>query len=72
MPDISVQDLTNKLLSEGFASKAPITGVLTAPIAETAMVITLDELSPYELDPRLTRNPLYDEIKASIRERGLD
>ncbi|MFP9494536.1 ParB family protein [Pectobacterium brasiliense] len=72
MPDISVQGLTNKLLSEGFARKTPITGVLSAPIAETAMVITLDELSPYELDPRLTRNPLYDDIKASIRERGLD
>ncbi len=23
------------------------------------MVVTLDELRPYELDPRLTRNPLY-------------
>jgi len=29
-------------------------------------------LRPYELDPRLTRNPLYEEIKASIRQRGLD
>ncbi|MCW2478015.1 ParB family protein [Candidatus Symbiopectobacterium sp. NZEC135] len=72
MPDISVQDLTNKLLSEDFASKAPIAGMLSSPVVETSMVITLDELSPYELDPRLTRNPLYDEIKASIRERGLD
>ncbi|VFR30435.1 Protein with ParB-like nuclease domain in PFGI-1-like cluster [plant metagenome] len=36
------------------------------------MVVTLDELASYELDPRLTRNPRYDEIKESIRERGLD
>ena len=36
------------------------------------MTVTLDELRPYELDPRMVRNPLYDEIKESIRERGLD
>jgi ParB family protein of integrating conjugative element (PFGI_1 class) len=36
------------------------------------MLLTLDQLAPYELDPRIMRNPKYDEIKASIRERGLD
>ncbi|HCM5829507.1 ParB family protein [Klebsiella pneumoniae] len=72
MPDISVQDLAGKLLSKGFTNQASTSEPLSAPIAETAMVVTLDELSPYELDPRLTRNPLYEEIKASIRERGLD
>ncbi|WKV49533.1 ParB family protein [Dickeya fangzhongdai] len=72
MPDISVQDLAGKLLNEGFTSKVQIAEVLSAPVAETAMIVTLDELSPYEFNPRLTRNPLYDEIKASIRERGLD
>ncbi|WP_134485571.1 ParB family protein, partial [Pseudomonas aeruginosa] len=33
---------------------------------------TLDQLRPYDHDPRVTRNPAYAEIKASIRERGLD
>ncbi|MEX5670031.1 hypothetical protein ABFV57_34865, partial [Pseudomonas neuropathica] len=50
----------------------PVAQTLTAPIVETPMIVTLDELYPYELDPRITRNPLYDDIKASIRERGLD
>ena len=36
------------------------------------MVLTLDELAPYNLNPRTTRNPLHDEIKASIQARGLD
>ena len=36
------------------------------------MVVTLDQLRPYDHDPRVTRNPAYEEIKASIRERGLD
>ena len=36
------------------------------------MVVTLDQLRPYDHDPRVTRNPAYAEIKASIRERGLD
>ncbi|QIQ22123.1 ParB family protein [Zophobihabitans entericus] len=42
------------------------------PTEEVAMIVTLDQLRPYEHNPRITRNPLYDEIKASIRERNLD
>jgi len=36
------------------------------------MVVTLDQLRPYDHDPRKKRNPAYEEIKVSIRERGLD
>lgn len=43
-----------------------------APAGDTPMVISLEQLRPYELNPRVVRNPLYDDIKASIRERGLD
>jgi ParB family protein of integrating conjugative element (PFGI_1 class) len=64
--------MAGKLLAEGFAPDRPSTAVLSDPIADTPIVVTLDELSPYELNPRLTKNPLYDDIKASIRERGLD
>lgn len=66
------RDMANKLLAEGFARTSPDVEALTDPIADTPMVVTLDQLRPYELNPRVTRNPLYDEIKASIRERGLD
>ncbi|HBR1079954.1 TPA: ParB N-terminal domain-containing protein [Klebsiella quasipneumoniae subsp. quasipneumoniae] len=42
------------------------------PPAENMLELTLDNLRPYENNPRITRNPRYEEIKASIRERGLD
>ncbi|GAB1671129.1 ParB family protein [Mannheimia haemolytica] len=34
--------------------------------------ITLDKLKPFEGNPRKTKNPKYEEIKASIKARGLD
>ncbi|MGQ5288499.1 ParB family protein [Pectobacterium actinidiae] len=72
MADISAQEMAAKLMSDGFGRTGPVADALTDPVADTPMVVTLDDLRPYELDPRITRNPLYDEIKASIRERGLD
>ncbi|AIL62202.1 ParB family protein [Pseudomonas alkylphenolica] len=72
MTDVSPQEMANKLMSDGFSRTGPVAETLTDPITDTAMVVTLDQLRPYELDPRLTRNPLYEEIKASIRQRGLD
>lgn len=72
MADLTPADMASKLLAEGFQRQGPAARSLSDPIADTPMVVTLDELRPYELDPRITRNPLYDEIKASIRERGLD
>ncbi|MGP3790485.1 ParB family protein [Pseudomonas sp. B392_1p] len=72
MADLTPQEMASKMLADGFSRSGPIAEALSDPIAETPMVVTLDDLRPYELDPRITRNPLYDEIKASIRERGLD
>jgi ParB family protein of integrating conjugative element (PFGI_1 class) len=64
--------MAGKLLMDNFSHTGPVAQTLSDPISDTPIVVTLDELRPYELDPRLTRNPLYDEIKASIKERGLD
>jgi ParB family protein of integrating conjugative element (PFGI_1 class) len=72
MANVTPQEMAGKLMAEGFSRSGPAAQALSDPLTDTPMVITLDELRPYELDPRLTRNPLYDEIKASIRERGLD
>ena len=33
-------------------------------------VLTIDLIKPYDRNPRRTINPLYDEIKASIRAKG--
>ncbi|MGK8436731.1 ParB family protein [Ectopseudomonas hydrolytica] len=72
MADVTPQEMAGKLLAKGFSRSGPVVSELSDPIVETPMIVTLDELFPYELDPRITRNPLYEEIKASIRERGLD
>lgn len=72
MPDLTVQDMAARLRGERFTRTEPSAQTLGDPIADTPMIVTLDELRPYELNPRLTRNPKYDEIKTSIRERGLD
>lgn len=72
MATVTPEEMAGKLMAEGFSHSGPAAQVLSDPLTDTPMVVTLDDLRPYELDPRLTRNPLYDEIKASIRERGLD
>jgi len=66
------QQMAGKLLAAGFERSGPSTSALSDPIADTPMVVTLDQLRPYDHDPRKKRNPAYEDIKASIRERGLD
>ncbi|EBY9795335.1 hypothetical protein D5W68_07200 [Salmonella enterica subsp. enterica serovar Minnesota] len=72
MADLTSQDMAGKLLAAGFERSSPSVTTLSDPIADTPMVVTLDQLRPYDHDPRKKRNSAYDEIKASIRERGLD
>ena len=36
------------------------------------MVVPLEQIHPYERNPRHSANPEYDRIKASIRDNGLD
>ncbi|TPG90357.1 hypothetical protein EAH72_29520 [Pseudomonas caspiana] len=64
--------MANHLLAESFERTGPAAETLSDPIVDTPMIMTLDRLKPYDLDPRVTRNPRYDEIKESIRQRGLD
>lgn len=72
MADISPQDMAAKLLASSFERSGPSATTLSDPIADTPIVVTLDQLRPYDHDPRVARNPAYEDIKASIRERGLD
>ena len=39
---------------------------------QTDRIVTLDELVPWNRNPRIFRNPKYDEIKDSIRAKGLE
>ena len=72
MAEITSQQMAGKLLAAGFERSGPSALALSDPIADTPMVVTLDQLRPYDHDPRKKRNSSYEEIKASIRERGLD
>jgi len=64
--------MKEKLQLPGFESKSPAAARLSDPIVDTPMLLTLDETLPYDENPRTTRNPKYDDIKESIRQRGLD
>ena len=68
----SNEAVTQRLLAGAFPGSSAPVARLADPIKETPMVLTLDEMAPYDHNPRTTRNPLYDEIKESIRARGLD
>ena len=41
------------------------------PISQSVLTVTLDQLQPYELNPRRSRNPSYDDIRNSIENAGL-
>lgn len=71
MSNVRNIDLGAAMLQRG---RTPATGATTGimPVTEMAMVLTLDQVRPNPDNPRTSRNPKYDEIKASIRARGLD
>jgi len=64
-------DITRQLQQAHFPEKHG-RAITAVPVGDTPMVVSLEQLRPYELNPRVIRNPLYDELKASIRGRGLD
>ncbi|WP_110968464.1 ParB family protein [Pseudomonas huaxiensis] len=68
---MAVTDLKSKLLAPGF-SPTGSAAAMSDPIADTPLVLTVEEVLPWEDNPRTTRNPRYDELKESIRNRGLD
>ncbi len=71
MKKLSQEAMTDKL-RQGPFPRGSTHEPLSDPLTDTPMRVTLEQLRPYEHNPRFLRNPLYEEIKASIRERGLD
>ncbi|MBW5814225.1 ParB family protein [Yersinia kristensenii] len=67
-------NLSDAMLQRGKSpAQSHSSGQLTVlPVSEMAMVLTLDQLRPNPDNPRTTRNPKFEDIKASIRTRGLD
>lgn len=67
-------DMSRALLqqSKTAAASADSTAVVPLPVSEMPLILTLDEVNPFPDNPRTSRNPKYDDIKASVRVRGLD
>ncbi|HDC2661388.1 TPA: ParB N-terminal domain-containing protein, partial [Salmonella enterica] len=65
-------ELQSRLLQGNFDRGRSPDERFADPLMETSMIVTLEQLRPYDLNPRLMRNPSYDDIKESIRHRGLD
>lgn len=68
----SVASMKDQLLKPSFEQRAPAAERMSDPIVDTSMVLTLDDTLPWDTNPRTTRNPKYEELKESIRHRGLD
>ncbi|WP_458737125.1 ParB family protein [Pseudomonas chlororaphis] len=68
----SIASMKEQLLKPAFQQNAPAAQRMSDPIVDTPLVLTLDQTLPWDSNPRTTRNPKYDEIKESIRQRGLD
>jgi len=74
-PKTKILDLNSALLQQGktAAGTQPLAPVVAeTPVSEMPLVLTLDEVNPNPDNPRTSRNPKYEEIKSSIRARGLD
>lgn len=67
----ATDDLKARLLAPGFTPSTS-TATMSDPVADTPLVLSVDEVLPWEDNPRTTRNPKYDQLKESIRNRGLD
>ncbi|EIH3127344.1 ParB family protein [Salmonella enterica] len=59
-------------LLQGAKEPSSVSVAPVLPTSEMPMVLTLDEVAPNPDNPRTTRNPKYEEIRESIRTRGLD
>lgn len=62
-------DVAAHLLAASFNRREQNT---CAPLVDTPMQVNLEQLRPYQLNPRRALNPQHQAIKASIRQRGLD
>ena len=72
MAKLSAPELAAQLLAPHFTRENPPVSIPSDPLVDTTMQVTLDQIRPYQLNPRLSTNPQYEAIKTSIRQRGLD
>ncbi len=70
----TVEQINSGLNLAGFGSDSNVTPLQpTDPIVKTPISQDITELDFYDFNPRLQKNPKYEEIKASIRQtKGID
>ena len=54
---LSIAEMTAQLQKPGPALRSQRVDKMTAPLAEMGMQVTLDQLRPYDHNPRTERNP---------------
>jgi hypothetical protein len=72
MAELTSQDMAAKLLADRLRAQRPSRPALSDPIADTPMVGDAGPVAALRPRPARDAQPAYEEIKASIRERGLD
>lgn len=65
----SSEDVKQLLLEGNFGLSTDDPLPLTDPISTTQMVLNIEDIKPYDKNPRREQNPAYEEIKASIRTK---
>lgn len=68
---LTPEQITAKLRQPGPRLTSTPADRLPAPNVEMPIALTLEQLRPYDRNPRSLRNPKYDEIKDSIAAVGL-
>jgi len=65
----SSEEVKQLLLEGNFGLSTDEPLPLTDPISTTQMVLKIEDIKPYDKNPRREQNPAYEEIKASIRSK---
>lgn len=71
MTQKSSTDIMRERMSAGFPGGTDRAS-MQIQLNEMPMTVTIDELRPSTVLPRFKRNEVYEDIKSSIREKGLD
>lgn len=64
--------MADKLLAGNFERADNNAPKLSDPVVPTPMVLTLNQLRNYEHNPRIRKNPVYDNLKISILNSGFN
>ncbi|MCL1861915.1 MAG: ParB N-terminal domain-containing protein [Proteobacteria bacterium] len=71
MANLTVDEIAARLNLVPSAPRPEVT-TLSAPLADQAMRLNVRDIRAFEHNPRRVKSPIYEELKESIRQRGLE